>query len=178
MPAKIKQSSFIDDVLSPKGITLLIITLLVLSVGTYFYSRRGPQVFRGSKITAKPTPTPYPLPQEAQTYPFGYGSAIKGPKPSQITISPYDPKKGVKQTFTVKIKYEKPITYAAITLGTDTKEQTYNLSRISGTEPGESTWETTIVTDDTHYYKYTVAIDFRSGEEKTSIIPKLTLRAY
>lgn len=182
-PSATKKSNFVDRILSPSGIVALLVIMIIVSGGIYLYPRRTTFIknianFGKVKPTVKPTPTPYPLPQGSQTYPFGYGSDIQGPKPSEVTINPYDPKKGEKQTFTVKIKHDKPITYAAIILETDNKVKTYPLTRTQGTDTEGSIWETTITTDDTHFYVYNVGLDFQSGTEKTTIMPKLTLRAY
>ena len=174
--AQPKKSSFIDELLSPKGIGIIVVILITLSVGAYWLSTKKSTPF--TNVYVKPTPTPYPLPQGPQTYPFSYGSAITGPKPDEVTINPYDPKKGEQQTFTVKIKYSKPITYGAIQLTTDTKKtKVYPMTLTSGTTT-DGVWSATITTDDTHDYIYNVGLDFQSSTEKTSIMPELTLRAY
>ncbi len=175
-PSAKKKSSSVDTLISPAGIVALLVIIVLISGGIYFYSRKNTYT-KKTTISVKPTPKPYPLPQGPQTYPFSYGSAVQGPKPSQITIAPYDPKKGEKQTYTVKAKYDKPITYAAIDLETDHGAKTYPMQRISGVDT-DGVWEVTITTTDTHDYIYNVGLDFRSDTIKTSTKPVLTLRAY
>ncbi|KKR03382.1 MAG: hypothetical protein UT26_C0002G0017 [Microgenomates group bacterium GW2011_GWC1_39_12] len=175
-PSARKKSKSLNTVISPAGIVTLLVIIALISGGIYLSSRRKAPTKTTTSIV-KPTPKPYPLPQGPQTYPFSYGSAVTGPKPSEVLINPYDPKKDEKQTFTVKAKYDKPITYAAIDLETDHGVKTYPMQRISGIDT-DGVWEVTITTIDTHDYIYNVGLDFRSNTIKTSTKPELTLRAY
>jgi hypothetical protein len=122
-----------------------------------------------------PTPTPYPLPQGRQSFFVSYGNGTTGPKASQVTIDPYDPKVGQEQTFTVAVSDTNPITSVDLALITDNKVASYSLTRVSGTET-KGDWQVKITTDDTHLYHYSPSFVIKSANGENHA--DLTLRAY
>lgn len=125
--------------------------------------------------TPTPTPTPYPLPQGRQSFFVSYGNGTTGPKATQVTIDPYDPKIGQSQTFTVAVSDTNPITSVDLALITDNKVASYTLTRVSGTEI-KGNWEVKITTDDTHFYHYSPSFVVKSANGENHA--DLTLRAY
>jgi hypothetical protein len=134
-----------------------------------------PKVTPSPSPTPTPTPTPYPLPQGRQSFLVSYGNGTTGPKASQVTIDPYDPKIGQPQTFTVAVSDTSPITSVDLSLYTDTKVASYSLTRVSGTET-RGNWEVKITTDDTHLYHYSPSFVVKSANGENHA--DLTLRAY
>ncbi len=126
-------------------------------------------------LTPTPTPTPYPLPQGKQSFQLNYGKTATGPRLKSVTIDSFDPKIGAPQTYTITASYAQPITSVSLILATDTKTATYSMERISGSDT-DGTWETTITTDDTHFYQYYAKFLIKSTIE--SFEGGLTFRAY
>lgn len=126
-------------------------------------------------MTPKPTPTPYPLPQGKRSWDLSYGKEAKGPKILKVTVDPFDPKIGAKQTYTVAIQHTLPITIAELALNTDNKVATYSMQRISGTDT-DGVWNVTVTTDDTHFYTYYPYFTVKSAQDKFQ--GGLTFRAY
>ena len=125
--------------------------------------------------TPTPTPTPYPLPQGKQSFFVSYGNGTTGPKASQVTIDPYDPKIGQPQTFTIAVYDTSPITSVNLALITDNKVASYSLTRVSGTDT-KGNWQVKITTDDTHLYHYSPSFVIKSANGENHA--DLTLRAY
>ena len=109
--------------------------------------------------TPRPTPTPYPLPTGPQTYRVGHGKDVKGPKMTEVTFDPFDPKVGGKQTITVKAAHTSPIKRVAITLETDNGQTVlYPLTLIEGTETN-GTWQGSWTTEQKHDYVYNAHLE-------------------
>jgi hypothetical protein len=125
--------------------------------------------------TPTPTPTPYPLPQGRQSFFVSYGNGTTGPKASQVTIDPYDPKIGQPQTYTIAVYDTSPITSVDLALITDNKVASYSLTRVNGTET-KGDWQVKITTDDTHFYHYSPSFVVKSANGENHA--DLTLRAY
>ena len=100
-----------------------------------------------------PSPKPRPLTQGKETYTFSPGPLAIGPKISEFALDPMDPKKGQKQTISVKMNYTGPITSVTAKLDTDTKKTDLTFTRTDGTDL-IGTWQTTRTEDDTHDYTY------------------------
>lgn len=117
-------------------------------------------------FTPAPTrrPTPLPIPYEKQVAKWSHGEDVKGPKPVEVIIDPFDPKIGEKQTYTVKIMYDIPVTSAILILNTDTKNTRYPLKLIDGTLT-QGTWQSTITTEDTHDYVYYPVFELKSSRD-------------
>jgi hypothetical protein len=167
----------------PVAVFLAIVALLL---GVYIISKGDTSILLsliGVKQTeeavdvvkATPTvrPTPRPLPKGPQTYTISHGSEVKGPRMSDVTMDPFDPKVGEKQTATVKIKYTSPVTSVTARLDSDNKKQTYTFNRIDGTDT-DGTWQATWVTEDTHDYTY--YINFKLDSAVDSYTGGLTFR--
>lgn len=126
-------------------------------------------------LTPTATPTPYPLPQGKQSFQLNYSKTATGPRLKSVTVDSFDPKIGAPQTYTITASHSQPITSVSLILATDTKTATYSMERISGSDT-DGTWETTITTDDTHFYQYYAKFLIKSTIE--SFEGGLTFRAY
>lgn len=179
---------------SRKNLTRMVLAILlvgsvVINGGLYLYYKQleaknqngfgnialVPSVTNTPTPSPSPTPTPYPLPQGKQVYRLSHGKSVTGPKMTEVTVDPFDPKIGEKQTYTVKINHTSPVISATLELQTDNNIKTYNLDRIDGT-PTSGTWQVTITTDDVHFYKYYAQFDLKSATDEYK--GGLTFRAY
>lgn len=125
------------------------------------------------KTAASPTPTPRgtptPLKKGKETYYISQSSSVKGPKITQVTLDPLDPKNGEKQTITVKALHSGPVTQVKISLMSDNKTQTLSsLSLVSGTNL-EGEWQVSWTVDDTILYKYILKITATGGGVQSSV---------
>ncbi len=135
----------------------------------------SPPVSLTPTVTPSPTPTPYPLPQGKQEYKISHSKSILGPKVTNVSIDPFDPKVGEKQEYILHVLHNAPLSNVLLSLQTDNKIATISLEKKEETEK-ESTWRTTIVTDDTHLYVYYAQFILRqNGQEYAA---GLTFRAY
>lgn len=168
---------------------LLLVILIAAGVGYFLWTRYGqelirppaPEAPRDIEISreklpspspfpiATPKKTPAPLKQGKGTYNISQGSEVSGPRITQVSLDPLDPKKGEKQTISVKTFHTSPITQVKITLVSDNKTQTLPpLSLVSGTNlDGE--WQVTWTVDDTVLYKYILTITSASSSGQSSV---------
>lgn len=108
------------------------------------------------------TPNPYKLPTGAQSYSFSTGSEVKGPKIGNVTIDPLDPKIGTKQTFTLTVESESPVTNASVVVNTDNKEENVILKLIEGTAVSgkfQGSWQVNDPYDYIYAFTYIVKAD-------------------
>ncbi len=157
MPAKAKNSSFINAALSPQGIVVLFLILVVLSAGSYFYARRN--TYRNN-LSQKPTITPTPTPRPVQhgNGSFSVSSNKTGPKMTLLELKPYDPANGATMTLRITATNTVPITSIIATMKTDHKTSTPIIfSVVEGTST-QGIWEGTWAVDDTYLYEYTLVI--------------------
>lgn len=123
--------------------------------------------------SSRPTPTPFPpvpepLPQGKQVYSVSRGENSKGPDPREVTVDPFDPKKGEKQTFTVQLNHTKPVTTVSIILKTDHGEKTYPLNFQSKSDTNE-VWAGTWTTNDTHDILYHAIVQAKDDTDTSSV---------
>lgn len=97
-----------------------------------------------------PKPKPRPLVQGKETFTYSPGPKAVGPKISEFSLDPMDPKVGQKQTITVKASYTSPITSVTAQLDTDNKK-----TNLVFTQVGDQ-WQATRIEDDTHDHTYYV----------------------
>lgn len=154
----------------------IILAVIVIALGAYLYRIYKPvsQPMTGTNTGAKPaenvvngtplpSPSPRPIAQGKQIYNGSFGPLVKGPKMTQVIVDPFDPKKGEKQTVTVKIKHELPITSVTARLDSDTMKKTYTFERIDGSDTN-GTWQTSWTTEDTHDYTYFLFFELVSSD--------------
>lgn len=135
----------------------------------------SPPVSLTPTATPTATPTPYPLPQGKQAYKISHGNSVGGPKVTDVSIDPFDPKVGETQTFTVVVSHKVPINSITLALQTDNKTTNIPLEKKSESNE-ESTWVSTFLTDDTHFYTYYA--QFITKQNGTEFPTGLTFRAY
>ncbi len=114
--------------------------------------------------TANPAPTlpPYKLPTGTQTYNFGHGKDVTGPKIQTLIINPLDPAKGASQTITLSIKHDSPVTSAVVTIATDNKETPLTLKLTGGTDK-DGTWSGSYTVNDTYDRRYDIKFNIKSA---------------
>lgn len=125
----------------------------------------------------RPTPTPTtkysfhnvppPLPTGKQTYNVSHGGNTQ-PNIGQVTIDNYDPKKGEKQTYSIKVSDEIPVTKVQLTLTTDYKTKTYQATP-EKSETSNEIWDVEVPVEDSHDYVYRVMIEAFDAKNNTSI---------
>jgi hypothetical protein len=158
--------------------TLFIVSVLVVlfigaNVWMYFYapSLLGTNNPVYQKIiglfqpTATPTPEApviYPLPAGRQEYTGQYGAAAKGPKIQKAYVDPLDVKKGNKQTVTLLLKNDSPVTNARGNLITDHKNVPGTFKLVSGTST-DGTWQLTWTMDDSYDTVYQIYMTLESS---------------
>lgn len=115
-----------------------------------------------------PPPVPEPLPTGQQVYSVSLGAGSLGPDPREVTVDPFDPKKGEKQTFSVQALDDKPIRSLSLTLKTDNGSKTYSLSLVQGTAMN-GVWQVSLVTEDTHDWIYHAIITGKDDANSSSV---------
>jgi len=171
--AKASSESFIDSVVSVKGIFILLLVMVVVSGSLYLYARRTTvsEKITAPKITPTPTPTPKPIPHGKFSYTVGGGRF--GPQFGIVSFDPYDPPKGTKQIIRMEVRDTKPVASVAAVMKTDHKETPVSFQLVSGSNiKGE--WEGTWIADDTYLYTYEFDIVAESPNGKGT--PTITLR--
>ena len=114
--------------------------------------------------------------QGRQTY-FVF-SKEKGPKVTEVVIDPFDPRRGERQTMSVKVNYPEPVRSVAVTMKLDGGDYTYPLTLVSGTDR-DGTWEGSWRAEDTHDVIYKAAVVAEGpddGERGRTTTIWLTLR--
>jgi hypothetical protein len=140
------------------GVVVILLGFIVVSgidVKNFFVSMDSTEDETESVVTkgTTPRPTPRPLTQGKEVFTYTPGPLAVGPKISEFTMDPMDPKKGQQQTITVKLNYTSAITSVTARLDTDNKKTDLVFTRIDGTE-SNGTWQATRTEDDTHDYTY------------------------
>jgi hypothetical protein len=155
MPAKKQQSSFIDAALSPKGIGIMLVILILLSVGAYMYTRRTTVVSTLSRVptpTIKPTPTPRSIPRGKIGFSVG-GSIPNAPAFGRGYLNPYDPAKGATQVISIEVNDTTAVTSVTGIMKTDNGQQPLTFSLVEGTAQ-KGNWQATWIVQDTYLYTY------------------------
>lgn len=157
MPAKGKNSSVVDSIVSPKGLVVFAVVLLVLAGGAYFYSR--PTFMKRLSQIIAPSPTPTPRPVQHGKGSFSVSSNKKtGPTMSEIVLNPYDPANGAAMILRVAASNTEPIASVTAIMKTDHKSSApINFSVVEGTAT-KGVWEGRWIADDTYLYEYTLII--------------------
>ena len=157
----------------PFVVSLLVVLFIGVNVWIYFYA---PSVFRANTTLyqkvislfqrpAKPTPGApviYPLPTGKQEYTGQYGPAAKGPKIQKAYVDPLTPKNGRKQTVTLLLKNDSPVTSATATLITDHKQVRGSFTLVNGTST-DGTWQLTWTMIDSYDYTYQIYMTLESS---------------
>jgi len=126
--------------------------------------------------TPSPSPTstpPRPIPHGKTGFSVSQADKIK-PQFGRGSIDPYDPPQDSKQTVTISIKDEQPITQVAAIFKTDnTVSQPFSLQLISGTET-DGQWQGSWTINDTYFYTYNLILEATSSRGQSTV--EITLR--
>jgi hypothetical protein len=162
-------ASFVDRVVSPVGITIIVFVTILLSVGAYLYARKSPilsflpkfstlQRNLASAIAPTPTPTPAPISHGPINFSVSQGNKTI-PQFRNGTIDPYDPQQGATQTVTIAIKHTQPVTKVTAVLKTDhAVSAPFPFTLIQGTAT-DGTWKGSWQVTDTYLYTYRIKLD-------------------
>jgi len=115
-----------------------------------------------SKTGPSPTPIPYKIPGGLQTYRFSNGSEMKGPKIQSATIDPLDPANGAKQTITLEIESDSPVTSTEIIVTTDKKKKNIDLKLTDG-DPQKGTYQGSWQINDSYLTMYAFRFIIKSA---------------
>ncbi|MBI3384567.1 hypothetical protein HY030_00010 [Candidatus Gottesmanbacteria bacterium] len=146
-----------------------------------FFPIRNKTPLKKTALTPTPTlafkyahyPIPAPLPQGKQTYIVSRGAGSTGPNFQQISIEPFDPKKGETQKIDVKVGSNATMKAVKVTLNTDYEVKTYDAKLKEGTKIN-GVWEAVVVINDSHDYVYRVRVEAEDSVEPSSVT--LTIR--
>jgi hypothetical protein len=120
-----------------------------------------------SSAVPSPSPTPVtnakiiPIIQGEAAYNISQGKT-NGPKITRAVINPQDPQEGAKQTVTVSTNHTKPITWVKVSVYSDNKIASHDLTLSSGTTLSGN-WSGSWTTDDTHLHKWGILIESGDG---------------
>lgn len=151
-------------------IGILVLLFIGANIWLYFYgpSQLGTNVLYQKFLTlfqqkqSIEESAVYKLPTGKQEYTGQYGSAAIGPKIQKAYIDPLDVKKGKKQTVTLLLKNESPVTSATATLITDHRNVPGTFKLVNGTATN-GTWQLTWTMDDTYDTTYQIYITLESS---------------
>jgi hypothetical protein len=155
--AQPKKTSFIDELLSPKGIGIILIIIIILSVGAYGLSKKH-TISTITNIYVKPTPTPTPTklyPDNGIKGTYNVSANQKsGPVITQVIFDPLNVQKGEPLTLTVMLKNASPVQEVKGTLKMDNSSIDLSFNLVNRTNKDE-VWQTTISTlSDSVLYNY------------------------
>lgn len=121
-----------------------------------------------------PTPTtPRPIPHGKTDFSVSQADKTK-PQFGRGNIDPYDPSQGSKQTVTISVKDEQPITQVTAILKTDnTVSQPYPFQLISGSAT-DGQWQGSWTVNDTYFYTYNLILEATSSRGQSTV--EITLR--
>ncbi len=120
-----------------------------------------------------PTPTPRPIPHGKTGFSVSQADKTK-PQFGRGNIDPYDPSQGSKQTVTISVKDEQPITQVTAILKTDNVvSQPYPFQLISGSTT-DGQWQGSWTVDDTYLYIYNLVLEATSSRGQSTV--EITLR--
>jgi len=98
------------------------------------------------------TPIPRPIPRGKTGFTISSGDE-GGPQTGSGFIDPYDPEVGEKQTISITVKDNQPVTSVSVTMKTDNGLKEYPMKLAEGTAT-DGRWEGTWAVEDTHLYMY------------------------
>jgi hypothetical protein len=155
-------------------IPIAILFFVAVGVNAFVFFK-GPKLF-SQMFSLTPTPTPdlrpiKEIPSGRQIYNVSNGSNVVGPKMQKIILDPQTPTPQEKQTVTITVKNNSPLTEAMAYIKTDNRELGYPLTLIEGTKT-DSTWQGSWKISDTYDHTYSIRFDLKSstGEYNDSIV--------
>lgn len=149
--------------------TLATMVILPLLTGRFqnAVSRRFlSQIGRTPSPTPSPVPTTcpnYDIPTGKQEFKFSHGEKVVGPKIQTAIIDPLDPAAGQRQTITLTVKHDSPVTSAAATLLTDNSDNQTVKFRLKSGSNTDGTWEASWQMKDSYKCRYAIKFDLKSS---------------
>jgi len=171
-------------------ILLILLGLIVLIVLKYYHAYRRKyqnqtaseeptaQTELYSKIPSSPPPpspllSPKPIPHGKIGFSVSQADKTK-PQFSQGEIDPYDPPKGGRQSVTISVRDEQPVSQVSAVLKTDNAvSQPVSFKLISGSDT-DGTWQGSWTLTDTYLYTYNLVLTAVSSRGQASV--EITLR--
>lgn len=147
--------------LRPKVLIIITSVLILIGLGFWIFVFKPSFLFPQPSVP-KETPFVYHLPHGRQEYSAQYGPNAKGPKIVKAIIDPLDVAEGQKQTVTLQLKNDSPITLATAILITDHKHMDGTFHFVSGT-PTNGTWQLSWTLEDTNNSIYQIYITLGSS---------------
>jgi|GEM_PF-1254680 len=166
-------SLFIDRILSPVGIGVILVFTIIFSLIAYLMANKSlriPMLFSNIMKNKTPiqTPTQAPPPRAIPHGPKGFtvGQSDKAvPQFSKGTIDPYDPATNTIQTVTIAIKHTQPVIKVTAVLKTDhTISDPHAFTLTSGT-PTDGVWTGSWKMTDSYLYTYVLELKAESANE-------------
>lgn len=156
---------------------LAIVVIIGATVYTWSFIKKQATIPEESEIrqnaqnVSPPIPTPTPTPRAIPHGKWGFGISTSqpGPKPGRGYLDPYDPAMGGRQTITLYVADNEPVTNVRATIKTDNKVHApITLTRINGSDlAGE--WQGSWIVDDTYLYTYIMIFEAQSKNGKTTV---------
>lgn len=167
--------SFVDRVVSPIGIAVIVFIIILLSLGAYLYARKSSLSQQQLVPTATPAPTPTPraIPHGKKGFTVSQSDKTV-PQFSRGHIDPYDPDKGATQSVTIAVKHSQPVTKVTAILKTDNNiSNPVPFTLASGTNTNGE-WSASWQVTDTYLYTYALVLEASSASGSGSVV--VTLR--
>jgi len=161
-------------------ISILIFLLFILLSITAFYLYNKQSGTKLSQLISSPsppsipspTPTPSPSPRAIPHGKIGFSVSQADKTKPQFRmgyIDPYDPAQGSKQTVTIHVKDEQPITEVTAILKTDnTVSEPYSFQLISGSAT-DGQWQGSWIVNDTYLYTYSLILKATSSRGQSIV---------
>ena len=163
--------SFVDRILSPLGIGVLLVVTIIFSFIAYLAANKSlpiPSLFsrsaKNKTTTQVPTQTPPPraIPHGLKSFTVGQSDKTV-PQFSKGTIDPYDPANGATQTVTIAIKHTQPITNVTATLKTDHAISTPVSFALTSGSATDGVWTGSWKITDSYLYTYVLELKAESA---------------
>ena len=165
------------------AILLLLLGLIGFIVFKYYRSFRPPKpnptateqplALYSKMPTPSPLSSPKPIPRGKIGFSVSQADKTK-PQFSQGEIDPYDPPKGGRQSVTISVRDEQPVSQVSAVLKTDNAvSQPVSFKLIDGSA-ADGTWQGSWTVDDSYLYNYNLILTAVSSRGQTSV--EITLR--
>lgn len=114
-------------------------------------------------IAVAPTKTPKRIPSGKTGFSVS-GGKKDAPQFNRGELDPYDPQQGEKQTVTINLVSQSPISSAQATFETDNKKEVLDLNLVEGSDT-EGAWSSSWVVDDSYDTIYRLTLTATNAQE-------------